>query len=62
MKKREIGKGLLDLGKELTKNELKKIVGGATFYCSNGGVYYTNTTCQFAYCESAGNGKTQACY
>lgn len=62
MEKREIGKGLLNLGKELSKNELKKITGGAQFYCSNGGSYYTNVTCQTAYCESAGHGTTTGCF
>jgi len=62
MKKREIGKGQLNLGKELTRNELKKVIGGATFQCSNGGSYYTNVTCHTAYCESAGHGRTVGCF
>lgn len=60
MKERLKKLGSLNLGKELTKNEQKKVTGGGNCYtvCS-GGTYWG--FCQAAYCAAAGHGTFQGC-
>lgn len=64
MKKRNAKFGSMDLGKELSKNSQKEIIGGATIYCSNGCAYYVGNCSppQLGYCSAAGHGTTVACY
>lgn len=58
----------LNLGRELSKNQQKKILGGITIICSNGDVIQTqvNPGCgpsgQSGYCPATGRGYTVACY
>jgi hypothetical protein len=62
--------GLLNLGKELSNNDQKKISGGyIKVCCSNGGCYGlggSSTTCangatQFGYCSGTGKGSFSYC-
>ena len=52
--------GSLKLGRELEKNEMKKVVGGQTCYteCADGDYY---GFCQAAYCEAADHGAFLGC-
>ncbi len=56
-------KKTLNLGKELSKNEQKKILGGVTVYCTEGS-YVMGSSCvgQEAYCEAAHHGTFIDCY
>ena len=69
MKERDVKKGSLDLGKELSKSEQKKILGGTTIYCSNGsGPFNLGGTCAYyapgtgGYCAGTGRGVISSCY
>lgn len=62
--------GLLNLGKELSKNDQKKISGGyIRICCSNGGCYTlggASATCanspgQYGYCMGSGKGSFVSC-
>ncbi|HVW97823.1 MAG TPA: bacteriocin [Mucilaginibacter sp.] len=70
MKKQLKSMGKLSLQKELTKSELKQIVGGYSgtqTYCSGGGsgpfpvAGSTPIGCQPAYCSAAGHGTFLYC-
>lgn len=63
MKERDVIKGSLDLGKELSKSEQKKILGGVYVNCSNGQSFQMGNTCdgQYGYCEATGRGTTVSC-
>lgn len=57
MKKRS-----LNLGKELSKNAQKKVLGGAWIHCSDGSYYASSChPAQMAYCAAAGHGQYQGC-
>src|SRR5258707_1356018 len=52
--------GLLKLGKELSKNEMKKVVGGDSCYTvCTGGTYFG--FCQASYCTAVGHGRFVFC-
>lgn len=52
--------GSLKLGKELTKNDMKKVVGGDSCYTvCTGGTYFG--FCQASYCAAAGHGSFVSC-
>lgn len=65
MNKNRTTPGILNLGKELSKNAQKKITGGITIVCEDG-TYSTqwgnDCTGQEAYCPAAGHGAFIACY
>lgn len=65
MKNQQANSGKLNLGKELSKNAQKQIMGGITIVCS-GGTYNTqwgsDCTGQEAYCAAAGHGFFITCY
>ena len=56
-------KGKLDLGKELSKNAQKQIIGGVTVVCT-GGTFLLGGDCatQSAYCQGAHHGQFLYCY
>ena len=53
--------GSLNLGKELSKNEMKKVVGGFTCFtaCADGNYF---GFCSSGYCPAAGHGAFQGCF
>ena len=57
-------RGSLDLGKELSKNSQKQILGGRVLVCQYGTLYNISTTCSglAAYCPATGRGQFIACY
>lgn len=63
MKRKTTNFKTLNLGKELTKNSQKKILGGAWIHCSDGGSYYTSACvpAQMAYCAAAQHGYYVGC-
>lgn len=65
MKKNKPGVGKLELGRELSKNAQKQILGGITIVCQYG-TYSTqwgsDCTGQESYCPAAGHGYFIACY
>jgi hypothetical protein len=52
----------LNLGKELSKNSQKKVLGGAWIHCTDGS-YYTSACvpAQMAYCQAANHGQYLGC-
>jgi len=68
MNERNVRKGSLHLGKELSKSEQKKILGGITVYCSDGsGPYRLGGTCadqvsNGGYCKGTNRGTNSSCY
>lgn len=56
-------KSVLNLGKELSKNHQKRIMGGVTVYCT-GGSFVMGSSCagQSAYCAAAGHGTYITCF
>ncbi|MGB8191547.1 MAG: hypothetical protein WCF67_06490 [Chitinophagaceae bacterium] len=56
--------GRLNLGRELSRSEQKKILGGLTLLCSDGS-YFTgfggNCAEQRGYCSATGHGTCVAC-
>lgn len=63
MKEKDVKRTSFDLGKELSKSEQKKILGGVYVYCSNGQSFQMGPTCsgQYGYCEATGRGTTVGC-
>lgn len=53
----------LELGRELSKNTQKQILGGVTLVCT-GGTFILGPTCdgQAAYCAATGRGSYVTCY
>ncbi len=62
MKRNTTNSRTLNLGKELTKNSQKKILGGAWIHCTDGS-YYTSACvpAQMAYCQAAHHGQYLGC-
>lgn len=65
MNHNQLKNGKLNLGKELSKNAQKSIIGGIRIVCSDGEYntqWGTDCTGQEAYCAAAGHGEFIACY
>lgn len=67
--KEDLKKKLLNLGDELSKNELKKVLGGTIYHWScSGGSGTSNQDCTWwntngpGYCSGTGRGTYTGCY